>query len=258
VQDLHVSFALAEGSLLRRTHSTLHAVDGVSLEIAVGEALGLVGESGCGKTTLGKAILRFVTAQSGQVLLDGQDILQLDTRSLRGARRKVQMVFQNPYASLNPRMSIRETLAEPLAIAGAASGSGMTGAVAALMEQVGLEPLSMNKYPHEFSGGQRQRIAIARALAMNPLLLIADEPVSSLDVSVQAQILNLLAQLRRSRGFAMLFVSHDLSVVRHVSDRIAVMHQGKIVETGGRDEVFERPQHAYTRELLAAVPRLEL
>ncbi len=233
------------------------AVDGVSLDIAHGEILGLVGESGCGKTTLTRAIMQLQPVTSGRILLETQDLSRLDAAALRKSRLDFQMVFQDPYASLNPRLTVFSTLSEAIqARRGPLAQGELKKSVAALMERVGLSPSAALKYPHEFSGGQRQRIAIARALGPQPKLLLADEPVSALDVSIQSQIINLLTGLSRDLGLTMLFISHDLGVVRFIADRVAVMQSGKIVEMGTTDAVMSHPQHDYTRTLLAAAPGL--
>lgn len=249
LSDVHTHFPVRHGR-------TVKAVDGVTLSIARGEILGLVGESGCGKSTLARTILQLVPTTAGTVILEGKNLTHADAPTLHAARRDVQMVFQDPYASLNPRLTVYATLAEPLAVHRLCAPAEIPARVAALMEQVGLAPRYMRKYPHEFSGGQRQRIAIARALALEPKLVIADEPVSALDVSIQAQILNLLAELCRARNLTLLFIAHDLSVVKHISDRIAVMYLGKIVELGPATDVIERPAHPYTRSLVSAIPAL--
>jgi oligopeptide/dipeptide ABC transporter ATP-binding protein len=254
LRDVHTHFPLRKGHVFQRTVGVIRAVDGVTLKVSRGETLGLVGESGCGKSTLARSILRLVPVTAGEVWIEGEDFLGLDRDTLRRARRKVQMIFQDPYASLNPRMTVFDIIAEPLRLHRLAPRRRLAERVGMLMEKVGLARRTMRKYPHEFSGGQRQRIAIARALAVEPTILVADEPVSALDVSVQAQILNLLLDLRRDANLTMIFISHDLSVVKHIADRIAVMYLGKIVEIGGAGEVFDHPRHPYTRALLDAVP----
>ncbi|WP_428544413.1 ABC transporter ATP-binding protein [Profundibacter sp.] len=243
-----------KGGLLRRTISNVHAVEDVSFSINVGETLSLVGESGCGKSSCGRSILRLNTPQSGQVLLNGQDILQMDPGELREARRNMQMVFQDPFASLNPQMRLSDQVAEPLLNYKVERGSALHDRVATLFDRVELPREFMRRYPHELSGGQRQRVAIARALALNPKLIIADESVSALDVTVQAQVLNLMMELQADLGISFLFISHDMAVVERVSHRTAVMYLGRIVEIGPRAAVFENPQHEYTQSLLSAVP----
>jgi oligopeptide transport system ATP-binding protein len=254
IRDLKTHFPNYEGALVKKRAGTVKAVDGVSLQLGQGETLGLVGESGCGKSTLARTILRLIEPTEGSVWFDGRDLSQLNRSELGAVRPKLQMVFQDPYASLNPRMTVFDTLAEPMKVHGRASRAEQPERVAELMRRVGLSPRYIRKYPHEFSGGQRQRIAVARALALEPDVVIADEPVSALDVSVQAQILNLLGSLSREFGLSMILIAHDLSVVHHLSNRIAVMYLGRIVEIGPADDVFHRPRHPYTRALISAIP----
>jgi oligopeptide/dipeptide ABC transporter ATP-binding protein len=254
VEDLKVHFPIRRGLLMRQV-GTVKAVDGVSLQLERGETLGLVGESGCGKSTTARAIARLIDATSGSVKLDSEELLSLRGGALRKMRRNLQMVFQDPFASLNPRMTVFDTLAEPLIIHGVASGrSELEERVSKLMKQVGLSPGFMRRYPHEFSGGQRQRIGIARAIALNPKVVLLDEPVSALDVSIQAQILNLLRDLQDELGLTYLFVAHDLAVVRHVSTSVAVMYLGRIVERAPGELLFRAPKHPYTQALLSAIP----
>ncbi|MCM2276226.1 MAG: ATP-binding cassette domain-containing protein [Candidatus Didemnitutus sp.] len=257
LQDVQTHFPVESGFVVRRHVGTVKAVDGVSLTLHRGEVLGLVGESGCGKSTLARTIMQLLPATAGTVTLAGRDLGRCTPAELLAARRDMQMVFQDPFASLNPRLTVYATLAEPLQVHGICPAAEIPARVAHLMELVGLAPRFVRKYPHEFSGGQRQRIAIARALALEPKLLIADEPVSALDVSIQAQILNLLAGLVRRMDLALLFIAHDLSVVKHISDRVAVMYLGKIVELGRAEEVIERPRHPYTRALISAIPSIQ-
>jgi oligopeptide/dipeptide ABC transporter ATP-binding protein len=256
VRDVKTHFPLESGTFFRKQTGVVKAVDGVSFEVRRGEVLGLVGESGSGKSTLSRAIMQLAPVTAGTVVVGTRDLTAASAGELKAARRDLQMVFQDPFASLNPRLTIYATLAEPLLVHGVVTPDQVPARVARLMEQVGLPPRFMQKYPHEFSGGQRQRIAIARALALEPTVIIADEPVSALDVSIQAQILNLLAGLVRSMDLTLIFIAHDLSVVKHISDRIAVMYQGRIVEIGSALDVMERPQHAYTRTLISAIPRV--
>ena len=264
VQDLTVRFPVHGGLMLRRT-GEVRAVDGVSLTLHRGETLGLVGESGCGKTTVGRAIINILRAMSYGVEISGRvlyhhesgviDLASLNRTAMRPYRADIQMVFQDPYSSLNPRKTVGQIVEEPLTIHTRATAAERRDRVRWLLEKVGLSSHHVDRYPHEFSGGQRQRIGIARALATNPKIVIADEPVSALDVSVQAQVINLLQDLQQELGLSYVFISHDLSVVRHISDRIAVMYFGKIVEMGPADQIYANPQHAYSKTLLAAVPR---
>jgi oligopeptide/dipeptide ABC transporter ATP-binding protein len=237
-----------------RRGAVVHAVDGVSLEIAPGEVLGLVGESGSGKSTVGKCVLRLTKPTSGTITLDGRDITHLSRRTLRPLRRDVHMVFQDPYSSLNPRFTIEQTVGEPLHRHGIARGAEATERVTAMLRRVGLSTEMLTRFPHELSGGQRQRVGLARALIMEPKLVVADEPVSALDVSVQASVLNLMTDLQRDMGFSCLFITHDLSVVRFLADRVAVMYLGEIVETGPTAEIFAEPRHPYTQALMSAAP----
>lgn len=245
--------------MITKTTETIKAVNGVSFEIEKGEILGLVGESGCGKSTLSRTVMQLQPATSGTVTLDGEELTSLPKKEVRNRRLDFQMIFQDPYASLNPRMTVFSTLAEAICQRHPKlkKAKNLTEKVVELMGTVGLDPRFMNKYPHEFSGGQRQRIAIARALAPEPKLVIADEPVSALDVSIQSQILNLLLDLRDKLELTMIFISHDLSVVRYIADNIAVMHSGKIVEYGEANEIFLKPKDNYTRKLLSAIPHLK-
>ncbi len=254
VRDLRMWFPITEGLILERHVGDVRAVDDISFDVRRGETLGLVGESGCGKTTTGRAILRLYRPTAGSVIFDGVDLTRLDGEPLRRMRRRMQMIFQDPYASLNPRMTVGGIVGEPLSVHGIGTPAERRVRVAELLDVVGLNPNFLNRYPHEFSGGQRQRIGVARALALKPELIVADEPISALDVSIQAQIINLLEQLQDEFGLTYLFIAHDLSVVRHVSDRIAVMYLGRIVELSGSRDLYERPLHPYSVALLSAVP----
>jgi len=255
VRDLKVHFPITSGVVMKRQVGTVKAVDGVSFSVARGETLGLVGESGCGKSTTGLAVLRMLDITSGTVEFEGEDISGYDRARMRPIRAKMQMVYQDPYGSLNPRMKVADIVGEPLVVHGLASDRDRYRArVAGLLKMVGLLPDMAERYPHEFSGGQRQRIGIARALALEPTLLICDEPVSALDVSIQAQVVNLFMELQERLGLTYVFIAHDLSVVRHISDRIAVMYLGRIVEVATRDQLYKDPLHPYTQALLAAVP----
>jgi oligopeptide/dipeptide ABC transporter ATP-binding protein len=253
VRDLKKYFPVRRG-LLQRAAGTVYAVDGVSFSIKQGETLGLVGESGCGKSTVGRTVLRLIEPTAGSIVVSGTDITHLDKAALRPYRRQMQIIFQDPFSSLDPRMSAGDIVAEPLRVHGIAGGAEVKKMVAALFERVGLRKAQMDNYPHQFSGGQRQRIGIARALALHPKLIIGDEPVSALDVSIQAQVLNLMQDLQREMGLAYLFISHNLAVVEHISHRIAVMYLGRIVEYTDKRTLFTKALHPYTEQLLLAVP----
>jgi len=257
LNDVQTHFPVESGFLFRHQTGTVKAVDGITLSVQRGEVLGLVGESGCGKSTLARTIMQLVPTTAGTVLLEGRNLTAASAAELLVARRDLQMIFQDPFASLNPRLTVYATLAEPLLVHRVVPPEQVRARVVALAEKVGLSSQVLEKYPHEFSGGQRQRIAIARALALEPKVIIADEPVSALDASIQAQILNLLAQLCREMNLTLIFIAHDLSVVKHISDRIAVMYLGKIVEFGPATDVIERPRHPYTQALVSAIPQLD-
>lgn len=253
VRDLKKHFPVKKG-IFRKSTLFIRAVNGVSFDLAPGETLGIVGESGCGKTTLGRCILRLIEPTSGSIIFDGMDLMVLKPEELRGVRASLQIIFQDPFSSLNPRMRVGDIIAEPLKNHTKLTRAEIRRRVGGLMERVGLHPDQMSRYPHEFSGGQRQRIGIARALALNPKLVVCDEPVSALDVSIQAQVINLLERLQEEMRLSYLFISHDLSVVEHISDRVAVMYLGRIVELASDRELYSNPQHPYSRALLSAVP----
>ena len=254
VRNLKMHFPITRGLLFQRKVGAIKAVDGISFDIKRGETLGLVGESGCGKSTTGRALLQLYRPTSGEVFFEGDNLTKLSGERLRRMRRRMQMIFQDPYASLNPRMTVGDIIGEPLVVHNISSGQSRRERVQELLRIVGLNPYFVNRYPHEFSGGQRQRIGVARALAVQPDFIVCDEPISALDVSIQAQIINLLEELQTQFNLTYLFIAHDLSVVRHISDRIAVMYLGKIVELTGRKELYDRPLHPYTQALLSAVP----
>ena len=255
VENLAKHYPMQRGLFLSRTVGTVKAVDGVGFSLARGETLALVGESGCGKSTTARLVLRLIEPTAGTVRFEGRDITTLDGSELRKLRRRMQIVFQDPFASLNPRMTVGDILAEPLVVHGIGDAAQRRARVAELLDLVGLAPYHATRYPHEFSGGQRQRVGIARALAVEPALVVCDEPVSALDVSIQAQVVNLLKDLQARLGLSYLFIAHDLAVVKHVADRVAVMYLGRIVEVGPKAQVFANPRHPYTRLLLAAIPR---
>lgn len=258
VQDLKKWYPIKEG-VFSKVKGNIKAVDGVSFNIKSGETFGIVGESGCGKSTLGRTLIRAIEATSGRVLFSGKDMTTLNKKELKLARNNMKFIFQDPYASLNPRMTVKDIIAEPLDIQKLYKTSKERDAkIEEVMDMVGLNKKYMNRYPHEFSGGQRQRIGIARAMILNPKLVICDEPVSALDVSVQAKIINLLRKLQREKGVAYIFISHDLSVVKHIADRVAVMYLGKIVEISDKKDLYRNPKHPYTKALLSAIPRIDV
>jgi oligopeptide transport system ATP-binding protein len=254
VRGLKVHFPIRQGILFKRQVGAVKAVDGLDFDILPGETFGLVGESGCGKSTTGRAILKLIEPTAGSLIYDGRDITGLSVREMRPLRRELQMIFQDPYSSLNPRQSVMSIIADPLVAHGLVTRENRQEKVSGLMELVGLDPRFINRFPHEFSGGQRQRIGIARSLALNPRFVVCDEPIAALDVSIQAQIINLLQDLQEKLGLTYLFIAHDLSVVRHISDRIAVMYLGKLMEVAPTLELFGHPAHDYTKALLSAVP----
>lgn len=254
VENLVKHFPITQGIIVQRQVGAVHAVDSISFDIRHGETLGLVGESGCGKSTTGRTVLQLYKPTAGHVYFDDVDLVGLGAKELRKMRRKMQMIFQDPYASLNPRMTVGEIVGEPLVVHNIARNSDVQERVEHLLELVGLNPSFSNRYPHEFSGGQRQRIGVARALALQPQLIVCDEPISALDVSIQAQVVNLLEDLQKEFNLTYLFIAHDLSMVRHISDRVAVMYLGIIVELASRNELYNKPLHPYTQALLSAVP----
>ena len=254
VKNLVKHFPIMRGMLVQKQVGAVHAVDDISFKIYRGETLGLVGESGCGKSTTGRAVLQLHRPTSGEVLFEGKDLVKMKREDLRKMRRRMQMIFQDPYASLNPRMTVGEIIGEPLTIHEIASGKEVEERVKDLLKLVGLNPAFANRFPHEFSGGQRQRIGVARALSLHPSLIVCDEPISALDVSIQAQVVNLLEDLQRDLNLTYLFIAHDLSMIRHISSRVAVMYLGVIVELADRDELYHNPLHPYTQALLSAIP----
>jgi oligopeptide transport system ATP-binding protein len=255
VKNLKMYFPITSGLLFQKTVAHVKAVDGISFTVRRGETLGLVGESGCGKTTTGRCILQLYKPTAGEVLFEGQDLTKINNKQMRGMRRQMQVIFQDPYSSLNPRMTAGNIIGEPLVVHGLVNGKAeYREKVADLLQNVGLNPYMADRFPHEFSGGQRQRIGVARALSVSPKFIVADEPVSALDVSIQAQIINLLEELQEQHNLTYLFIAHDLSVVRHISDRVGVMYLGHLVEMAERNEIYRNPVHPYTKALLSAVP----